>query len=496
MPTGETAEEPGVSLPSVYVPPPRRSDTKDDATVFEYDGSDYIPPGKGPASATRWSWPRRPRHEASSDCKSDPAGNKTKAWKKYREWARNRINHDGQLHEAVHRAQDQDRREGLRHPEFGTIDCDAVSSVQSWATVSNAPLEEEPPREAAVPACLPGHRQHVRDAKSLARYLAASAYTISLAGPPLADMQYGVVIVPCGQEELFFREPEEPAYEKPLAASVVDRKSERPALCADSETSMGSTAFRFFDKQRLLEMWQEDRWNAEVREERKKIKVEELLVPPEPWDPEYVSCLAPEPQPWTSEEPQTHLQWDSDSPKTVCATASAHAASWVEETPCIITDLELDGLTQQITTSTEESHRVDEVVEAASICDATQQSPRAPSSCNGQPARVNGPALDPVPTAQQPLSVEGRLAIEKLLRSAVEGPTLPRKQSKRRSIRAVLRRKRAVQPNSAVPSGAVSQLVLREVAAVTKMIADGSMMENPGIDDGLWTAVQQGLRSR
>ncbi|EGX95959.1 hypothetical protein CCM_00613 [Cordyceps militaris CM01] len=298
------------------------SHISDDTTDFQYDGSDYAPLGKIPDSTTRWSWPRPiNRRQKSSDCESEPASNRHQAWGKHREWVRGRLNHDGQLHQAVQRAQEKDRRLGLGHPAYGTMDVDAVSGAPSWAIMSNAPSKEYGSKETVVPvvpSCLPEQHQHVHDAKILAQYMAASAYTISLAGPPLPDMQYGIIIVPYGEEEMFFKQPEEPSFKKPSAAHV-----RQPSLHPCSDTSMGSTAFRFFNRQRLREMWEEDRWKAQLREQRRGLRVEDLLAPPDPWDDLFTDCAGPELQPWTSQEPDVCLHWDTDAPTNACGTTDS-----------------------------------------------------------------------------------------------------------------------------------------------------------------------------
>jgi len=42
------------------------------------------------------------------------------------------------------------------------------------------------------------------DAHETATYLSQARYVVSLGGPPLADMNYGVVVVPFGEERMLF----------------------------------------------------------------------------------------------------------------------------------------------------------------------------------------------------------------------------------------------------------------------------------------------------
>jgi hypothetical protein len=42
----------------------------------------------------------------------------------------------------------------------------------------------------------------------IAAYLANASYVAALGGPPLADLKYGIIIVPVGEENLLFgRQP-------------------------------------------------------------------------------------------------------------------------------------------------------------------------------------------------------------------------------------------------------------------------------------------------
>lgn len=69
---------------------------------------------------------------------------------------------------------------------------------------SNDPASEtEGTSASAVPPGFPPHRA-VDGAIELGGYLASSAYIVSLGGPPLPDLQYGIIIVQKGKESLLF----------------------------------------------------------------------------------------------------------------------------------------------------------------------------------------------------------------------------------------------------------------------------------------------------
>ena len=53
---------------------------------------------------------------------------------------------------------------------------------------------------ATLPSDFPPHR-----ALELGKFLASSSYIVSLGGPPLPDLRYGIVIVPVGEESMVFR---------------------------------------------------------------------------------------------------------------------------------------------------------------------------------------------------------------------------------------------------------------------------------------------------
>ncbi|OAA35458.1 hypothetical protein BBO_08682 [Beauveria brongniartii RCEF 3172] len=161
----------------------------------------------------------------------------------------------------------------MGHASYRTIDMRAFSDVSSRGTASQSLLEAEQPEKDAVPAWLPERHQRVDSAKLLAQYMATSDYIVSLAGPPLPDMRYGVIIVPCGEEELLLKQPEqEVSYEDVKTAYSFTHQDngllyeEIPKSILGCQSSISSTEFCYYDRQRLLEEWEDDhRFSSWVR---------------------------------------------------------------------------------------------------------------------------------------------------------------------------------------------------------------------------------------
>lgn len=57
--------------------------------------------------------------------------------------------------------------------------------------------------EPWFPANFPAYHS-TQNMNEMAAYLANASYVVALGGPPLADLQYGVIIVPSGEESLLF----------------------------------------------------------------------------------------------------------------------------------------------------------------------------------------------------------------------------------------------------------------------------------------------------
>lgn len=78
-----------------------------------------------------------------------------------------------------------------------TLDINAVP-------IESSDKRETPPDMTGIPDMIfPPHRS-VDGVVELSRFLACSGYIISLGGPPVPELKYGIIIVPCGEEELLF----------------------------------------------------------------------------------------------------------------------------------------------------------------------------------------------------------------------------------------------------------------------------------------------------
>ncbi|KAM3500695.1 hypothetical protein MY11210_009477 [Beauveria gryllotalpidicola] len=201
------------------------------------------------------------------------------------------------------------------------LDMGAFSDAGSRGMASQSLPEEKQPEKDAVPTWLPGRHQRIDSAKVLAQYVATSDYIVSLAGPPLPDMRYGVIIVPCGEEELLLKQSDqEVSYEDVKTAFSFTHEyngllhEESPDSLLGVQSSMASTEFRYYDRQRLLEEWEDDQRVA-------------------PWvRPNYGSD-------WSKTKNDYQDIWREETPKLVdpahCSQwSAAHApdyGSWVEQ---------------------------------------------------------------------------------------------------------------------------------------------------------------------
>ncbi|RMZ77655.1 hypothetical protein DV738_g4221, partial [Chaetothyriales sp. CBS 135597] len=84
-----------------------------------------------------------------------------------------------------------------RRELFRTFDMNAFSAE------FDTKIEDDATHCPSVPADFPPHRT-VDGLAELGTYLASSAYIVSLGGPPLTDLKYGIIVVPAGEEALLF----------------------------------------------------------------------------------------------------------------------------------------------------------------------------------------------------------------------------------------------------------------------------------------------------
>lgn len=153
-----------------------------------------------------------------------------------------------------------------RHASYETINMNAFSDI-AREEQGNSQSEKNDQITEDIPDCIPGPYRRVDSAKELGQYMAASSYVVALTGAPVPDMRYGIIIVPCGDEKLFFSQQHdimsvediEDVYAKSKSAIYADCG---PALVSPSlvGSSMDSGVFQFYDKKVRKEEW--TRYNA------------------------------------------------------------------------------------------------------------------------------------------------------------------------------------------------------------------------------------------
>ncbi|RMD45106.1 hypothetical protein DV735_g112, partial [Chaetothyriales sp. CBS 134920] len=75
--------------------------------------------------------------------------------------------------------------------------------MKAFSAESDTKVEEDEPSCTGAPANFPPHRT-IDGLAELGTYLASSSYIVSLGGPPLPDLKYGIIVVPAGEEALLF----------------------------------------------------------------------------------------------------------------------------------------------------------------------------------------------------------------------------------------------------------------------------------------------------
>lgn len=162
----------------------------------------------------------------------------------------------------------------LGKAEYETIDLNAVSD----AAPSDGPAKScDGQNAASVPNCLPDRHRLVTDAKELTKYMASSAYIVSLGGPPVRELQYGVIIVPYGDEQLFFSQKDDELdqeFGREFGqASVQNSRGSIPEWgyqqtyqsSQPTVSSMDSAMFQFYDRRLQKETWEQDQRDERYR---------------------------------------------------------------------------------------------------------------------------------------------------------------------------------------------------------------------------------------
>ncbi|KAM3453087.1 hypothetical protein MY3296_004014 [Beauveria thailandica] len=459
--------------------------------VFHCESSDYTPMVKGAATESRWSWPVKQVDKKSTSTHSgyqhsEKLHHKKTAWKRYRARVRPQLWHSRLYMRMQDKARRRDRCAAMGYASYRTVDMRAFSDVSSRGTASQSLPEEKQPEKDAVPAWFPERHQRVDSAKILAQYMATSDYIVSLAGPPLPDMRYGVIIVPCGEEELLLKQPDrEVSYEDVKTAYSFTHEDngllyeEIPKSILACQSSMSSTEFCYYDRQRLLEEWEDDRrvsswlrpnyrsdW-SEIKNDSQGMCREEnhKLVDPAQYS-QWSATHAPDYGSWVGQEIQS---FDEDGRQVASVSTKSNGTHEPVrfESSNLVRDLKFAGSASDNqawgvpTVSGQLSqHALRAVISTAPLSnsDLTSSDAEIPKSVADasadsyptQPAATQDDAEQPPdvpanPSCLQPLGVKGRPTAERALKGEKKG--------KKRYIRiftglfnALLRRKPSIQP--------------------------------------------------
>lgn len=151
---------------------------------------------------------------------------------------------------------------------FGPLACrppesTAMDDVSDRCTTTDkdGAAPENDTSKPEVPQCLPDRHYLVDDARELAQYMAAASYIVSLAGPPAPDIQYGVILLQCGTEELFFSQRDEGLSTRERQRLCTQGR--RAALDFQDPTVksrgtfslLGTDTFNFYDRRRNRREW-------------------------------------------------------------------------------------------------------------------------------------------------------------------------------------------------------------------------------------------------
>jgi hypothetical protein len=102
--------------------------------------------------------------------------------------------------------------------------------------------------EPPFPANFPAYHS-TQNMNEIAAYLANASYVVALGGPPLADLKYGIVIVPAGEEGLLFGRPPDFAISQAFIDAIDDanRDYDRALRMHDPDKDIEEYACHRFD---------------------------------------------------------------------------------------------------------------------------------------------------------------------------------------------------------------------------------------------------------
>ncbi|KAH8804572.1 hypothetical protein F5884DRAFT_859196 [Xylogone sp. PMI_703] len=345
---------------------------------------------------------------------------------------------------------------------YHTLDMNAFAADPSYDDTQAEKLTPVP----AVPANFPPHRA-INGVPELGAYLASSSYIVSLGGPPLADLKYGIIVVPAGEEALLFarisdetvmtEDFKEQVYAKSKAAQK-EQEVEYQKQNVEERANKASPAPEFDDDDR--EFYRQ-RYFARI-----------CLK-----DDEEVTLLS---RPAVRRRPEAHR--DDDRMQVIQHESESRFKSAIVSVP------------ESVSIRSKRSQVSDQRVVSNVLTEAdTQMEHHRIHNCDGNDGTASGET--PSSGATIPQTPRGSPSEESLRPEACRIPELVlrgerKRTGTRRLLMSLLSHTRLKNsPDPVVPR----RSVLIEVAKAMMNLANGELCENPGIDARVWRVVQKGL---
>jgi hypothetical protein len=344
-------------------------------------------------------------------------------------------------------------------------------------------------QDTAVPEIFSRHRM-VHGLPEIGQYLGSSKYVISLGGPPLADLKYGIVIFPAGEEDLLFCNKEEDCFptdfkDRILAKSKAMNLQEFEEL---NEILHDDDIFtpppyelddddKEFYRQRWVERGKVNPWQYRhvlTKLEQKRMQKQKHSV----------SIAGSRIRRGISNDTSngSRVRSRQDSPQdhrvVMSSALDQQQVNNVTEThPIAVIG---SGFTVK-----EPSDHIDSIAQSSEsrLEEANQDMELRSLNSSG----VQSGKIQPAP---HPLTMEARQAVESLL-SQRKKPNLASQ-----FLRVLSRRSRLYSRSSRLKSywpDSINQAVLLEIANTIQSLADGKLEVNPGIDPKIWEMVRKDL---
>lgn len=478
-------------------------------------GATYAPLGRqlSKERPRSWAYPDRPpnphrhrvahRHRQQSDdgqVMFQKWRNKEENWTKYRKDRQSRFARRTLLQSLCDEEFNKPHVKAVGHASHESGDLGLLSDNSGWAEepVSSRHAPSDPGIQPdALPDCLPERYTTITDAKDVAQFVAAASYMVSLGGKPAPDLRYGVLFIPCGEEHMFLAQKDYSLsleQRKGISAAKkeanLDPANNMLVAKSDMTNSMDSEVFEMYDKKLMKR-----RWHREKEEQSAKAKG--LVKNAEgQWvtKKEAMTCCDHLEEEWMETNRRLHVFYQKELQRLADELAGKAEPKSDEESQGTAEEAGESGSPVPPETPTPPEPKIS--MHSASAMDESGAQHEGSTEQRDAPwpdePAIHEQELLPV----QPLSPDARLALESMLGAA----SVPKvAQSHRKPfIRRLLRRpsarpREASTPTVATPTRTISQMALRQVSAVAKKLADGSLSENPGIDEGLWSNLQAGL---